>query len=55
MAFSKENGIMASMLVDGINEKYMEFLEDIFIELIDEKYIIYEDYRNVDKEIRRGN
>ena len=55
MAFSKENGIMASMLVDGINEKSMEYLEDIFIELIDEKYIIYEDYRNVDKEIRRGN
>lgn len=55
MAFSKENGIMASMLVDGINEKSMEYLEDIFIELIDEKYIIYEDYRNVAKEIRRGN
>ncbi len=55
MEFSKENGKMASMLVDGINEKSMESLEDIFIELIDEKYTIYEDYRNVAKEIRRGN
>ncbi|MGG7058962.1 TerB N-terminal domain-containing protein [Clostridium tertium] len=55
VAFSKENGMMVSMLVDGINEKSMESLEDIFIELIDDKYIIYEDYRNVSKEIRRGN
>lgn len=53
--FSKENGLMVSMLVEGINEKSMEYLKDIFIELIDEKYIIYKDYGNIDKEIRRGN
>lgn len=49
--FGKENGVMTSILVDGINEKSLKFLDDTFIELEDEKYTIYEEYSDIVKQL----
>lgn len=46
--FADENGIMLEVLMDGINEKAMDFVGD---NLLDEEFIIYEDYKEQVKEM----
>lgn len=46
--FADECGIMLEVLVDGINEKAMDFIGD---NLIDDGFVLYDDYRNQVKEL----
>jgi hypothetical protein len=46
--FADECGIMLEVLVDGINEKAMDFIGD---SLMDEEFFLYDDYRDQLKEL----
>ncbi|HZK02349.1 MAG TPA: tellurite resistance TerB C-terminal domain-containing protein, partial [Anaerovoracaceae bacterium] len=46
--FADGCGIMLEVLVDGINEKAMDYIGD---NLMDEEFILYEDYKNQVKEM----
>lgn len=46
--FADERGVMPEVLVDGINEKAMDFIGD---SLMDEEFFIYDDYRDQLKEL----
>lgn len=46
--FADDCGIMLEVLVDGINEKAMNFIGD---NLIDDEFVLYDDYRNQVKEL----
>lgn len=46
--FADERGIMLEVLVDGINEKAMDTIGD---SLIDDEFVVYEDYINQVKEL----
>jgi lambda repressor-like predicted transcriptional regulator len=46
--FADRNGIMLEVLIDGINEKAMDFIGD---NLLDEEFIIYDDYIEQVKEL----
>ncbi len=46
--FADECGVMAEVLVDGINEKAMDYIGD---NLMDDAFVIYEDYKNQVKEM----
>lgn len=50
--YSRQNKIMPSVLINNINEKSQQFLEDIFIELENNIYCIYEDYDGIVYKIR---
>lgn len=47
-SFADKNGIMLEVLIDGINEKAMDFIGD---NILDEDFIIYDDYIEKVKEI----
>jgi len=51
-AFADERGIMIEVLVDGINEKAMDCIGD---NLMDEDFVLYEDYRGQIKAILEQN
>ena len=42
-AFADECGIMTEVLIDGINEKAMDFIGD---NLMDDDFVLYDDYKN---------
>ena len=46
--FADERGMMLEVLVDGINEKAMDAIGD---SLIDDEFVLYEDYINQVKEL----
>lgn len=46
--FADNNGIMLEVLIDGINEKAMDFVGD---NLLDEEFTIYDDYKDQVKEM----
>ena len=46
--FADENGIMLEVLVDGINEKAMDYIGD---NLLDEDFALYDDYKEQVKEL----
>lgn len=46
--FADDNGVMLEVLIDGINEKSIDFVGD---NLLDEKFIIYDDYKEQVKEM----
>lgn len=46
--FADKNGIMLEVLIDGINEKAMDFVGD---NLLDEEFTIYDDYKDQVKEM----
>lgn len=46
--FADEYGIMPEVLVDGINEKAMDFIGD---NLMDEEFVLYDDYKDQVKEM----
>lgn len=48
--YADECGIMLEVLVDGINEKAMDFVGD---NLIDEEFVLYDDYKEQVKELIR--
>lgn len=47
-AFADECGIMLEVLVDGINEKAMDYIGD---NLMDEDFVLYDDYKEQVKEL----
>ncbi|MDR3595050.1 TerB N-terminal domain-containing protein [Clostridium sp.] len=52
--YFKQEGMMAGTFISNINEKANEYLEDNIIELNDEYYEIYEDYRDIINIIKEG-
>ncbi len=46
--FADSCGVMLEVLMDGINEKAMDFIGD---NLIDDEFVLYEDYKNQVKEL----
>ena len=46
--FADNCGVMLEVLIDGINEKAMDFIGD---NLMDEEFVIYDDYRDQVKEL----
>ncbi len=48
--YADECGIMLEVLVDGINEKAMDFIGD---NLLDEEFVLYDDYKEQVKELIR--
>lgn len=48
--YADECGIMLEVLIDGINEKAMDFIGD---NLLDEEFVLYDDYKKQVKELIR--
>ena len=48
--YADECGIMLEVLIDGINEKAMDLIGD---NLLDEEFVLYDDYKEEVKELIR--
>ena len=43
-AFAKTNGLFKNQLIDGINDRCMDLLEDVLIEEVEEGFEVNENY-----------